>query len=562
MGGSSLEHFYCSKRNARGNTVPSNRAALCPRYNGSLFIIFLFILIAAKLTAQTNEEINAGVQFNLSPPGAKNLALGGAFTGLADDATAAYSNPAGLLWIEQDEFFLEVKSQSFRTNYPFGGSASGEPTGIGIDNIPNLEIRTFESRTTDLSFISYVRKLSSRWRIAFFHHQLANYKASVKSEGPFIRSGGTQPALNRSRLAPIAGDLRLSIESNGVALALGAFDKRISLGLNLTYQQLDLASQTRRFSVAGEVLPDGRSETFFGPADFSEASLSERSIQQSDDGSFAASFGFLYRNRRETLAFGLAARMAPEFELGYEFRWEAQNILRAVETGNANFVDPGVVRALSGTTSFSPPAVYTTGVYLRPKVLDRRLAFTLDLALLRFSNLTPRKNTLTSTLRGAPTPGTSRDLSSRACGDFSPNGNRYPTGEGDSRPSVPCISPTLGNFNIDDALEIHFGIQYKMPKAMGNHLGLELRFGSWFEPDHQLHYDIRNIDIRRSEDRFAFRFPKGKDVLHLTAGLGVEVTRSNAQEGSSFWLDFGIDTSDRGTAIAISFWKGISAGAE
>ena len=61
-------------------------------------VLGLFFLFSTRTTvlAQTNSEINAGIQFNFSNPGARSLGFGGAFIGLADDATAAYTNPAGL----------------------------------------------------------------------------------------------------------------------------------------------------------------------------------------------------------------------------------------------------------------------------------------------------------------------------------------------------------------------------------------------------------------------------------------------------------------------------------
>ena len=59
--------------------------------------------------AQTNLETNAGVQFNFSTPGAGNLALGGAFLGLAFDASAAYTNPAGLTTIAAPETLVEAR---------------------------------------------------------------------------------------------------------------------------------------------------------------------------------------------------------------------------------------------------------------------------------------------------------------------------------------------------------------------------------------------------------------------------------------------------------------------
>ncbi|MFN2441641.1 MAG: hypothetical protein ABR517_03050, partial [Thermoanaerobaculia bacterium] len=54
-------------------------------------------LVALPLAAQnTDLEALAGLTFNFRNPGARSLAMGGAFLGLADDATAAEANPAGL----------------------------------------------------------------------------------------------------------------------------------------------------------------------------------------------------------------------------------------------------------------------------------------------------------------------------------------------------------------------------------------------------------------------------------------------------------------------------------
>ena len=102
--------------------------------------------------AQTNEEINAGLQFSFTPPGARSLALGGAFAGLADDATAAFANPAGLIWIIENEFSVEGRYRDYATQYPFSGSANFEPTGNGIDTVSDLELREFRSDVSGLSF--------------------------------------------------------------------------------------------------------------------------------------------------------------------------------------------------------------------------------------------------------------------------------------------------------------------------------------------------------------------------------------------------------------------------
>lgn len=70
----------------------------------SSLIIVLWLPAAAD--AQEDAAF-ASFQFNRSLPGARSLAMGGAFVALADDATTAYSNPAGLTILERPEISLE-----------------------------------------------------------------------------------------------------------------------------------------------------------------------------------------------------------------------------------------------------------------------------------------------------------------------------------------------------------------------------------------------------------------------------------------------------------------------
>jgi long-chain fatty acid transport protein len=75
-------------------------------------------LIAALLAAAAlpmmaqNVDIEAlsGLQFNFGNPGARSLGMGGAFLGLADDASAAEANPAGLTILRKPEVSLEVRN--------------------------------------------------------------------------------------------------------------------------------------------------------------------------------------------------------------------------------------------------------------------------------------------------------------------------------------------------------------------------------------------------------------------------------------------------------------------
>src|ERR1051325_10035420 len=68
-------------------------------------------LLALPLAAQnTDIESLSGLQFNFGNPGARSLGMGGAFLGLADDASAAEANPAGLTILRKPEFSIEGRN--------------------------------------------------------------------------------------------------------------------------------------------------------------------------------------------------------------------------------------------------------------------------------------------------------------------------------------------------------------------------------------------------------------------------------------------------------------------
>src|SRR5688572_13014475 len=84
----------------------------------------LVVLVAVPAMAQ-NVDIEAlsGLQFNFGNPGARSLGMGGAFLGLADDASAAEANPAGLTILRKPEVSIEVRNyleqQLFTTSGTF-----------------------------------------------------------------------------------------------------------------------------------------------------------------------------------------------------------------------------------------------------------------------------------------------------------------------------------------------------------------------------------------------------------------------------------------------------------
>jgi long-subunit fatty acid transport protein len=108
------------------------------------------------------------VQYNFAPPGARSLAMGAAFIGLADDATAAESNPAGLTILTKPEF-----SAHFRYT-EFDNTAPNTVTGQGFE--------TFTSRVGSPSFFSVVYPWQNA-AVSLFYQRAADYRSGSLFDG-------------------------------------------------------------------------------------------------------------------------------------------------------------------------------------------------------------------------------------------------------------------------------------------------------------------------------------------------------------------------------------------
>ena len=84
----------------------------------SWLLAVLLVAPPSPAAAQTNERMYEDLDFRFVTPGARAVAMGKTFIGLADDATAAVSNPAGLSNLLEQEFSFEftgtkIKHQRF-----------------------------------------------------------------------------------------------------------------------------------------------------------------------------------------------------------------------------------------------------------------------------------------------------------------------------------------------------------------------------------------------------------------------------------------------------------------
>ncbi len=243
----------------------------------------LLLALAASLAASsaTGQESILALEFSFSNPGARSLGFGGAFVAIADDATAAFANPAGLIQLIRPEASIEGRGWSYSTPYTQGGRAEGEPTGIGIDDVAGLRMAESSAEIAELSFLSvvYPRK---RWAVAFYRHQLASFEFSGATQGLF---GGGE----LSRRADDQRDV-FDFEVLGYAVS-GAYrlSDAFSLGLSLVYFDGSMTS------VSAAYLPDAPTfEAFFSESSYLPSRLIVTEHFTIDDSGWGASAGVLW----------------------------------------------------------------------------------------------------------------------------------------------------------------------------------------------------------------------------------------------------------------------------
>jgi long-subunit fatty acid transport protein len=265
-------------------------------------------LVLAPTTVAAQETPNT-FEFSFSNPGARSLGFGGAFAAVADDATAVFANPAGLVQLVSLEVSAEFRHWRYSTPYIEGGRYEGEPTGIGLDSVDGLRRAVSEEQLTGLSFLSFVYP-NGKWSFAIYRHQLANFRAQTDTQGLF-HTGGTGTEVFRSF------DRRWSTELDIVSYgATGAYriNERLSLGLGLVYfdGRLDAPFEWVFFD-------DSTVEGLFGPNSYFPERQLANGDMAFDDSDWGLSAG-LYWSFAERWSVGAFYRQGPEFSVEFAVR--------------------------------------------------------------------------------------------------------------------------------------------------------------------------------------------------------------------------------------------------
>jgi long-chain fatty acid transport protein len=437
-------------------------------------LVLLGLCGPTPLGAQTNLETNAGVQFNFSTPGAGNMGLGGAFLGLAFDASAAYTNPAGLTLIAAPEALVESRHWRYTHVFTDHGRIEGEaPIGQAPDTISGLRDGEAENQVTGLSFFSYVHPFR-RWSFALYRHELVNFEANFSTFGAYLeRTRGRNPlgipGTLDGRLAALRNRMKVDVVAYGAAAAC-RLEHGFSLGVAISSFDFAIDSTADRF------LPDLLAEP-----DFRSDPLVNFQTQQGDDRDWGVNAGILWESPEKKWSVGGVYRQGPDFTFRAQSRRGPGALVELPEADQPAF--------------FHVPDVYGLGIGFRP---TDALRLALDYDRVRYSQLTQGFVDIF-------------DLE-----------------------ALSREEPELDKFRIDDADEIHFGLEYAFLQRWPV---LTLRGGVWSDPDHSLRFEGDNVGFRA-----VFR-PRG-DQMHYTAGVGFALRRLQ--------VDAAVDYSHRVSVIALS----------
>jgi len=327
------------------------------------FFVVLFCLgFASQLLAITDEEIFRSISLNLSTPGARARAMGGAFIGRADDATAAVTNPAGLSILVKPEVSLEYRyqnPQTFQTNvvqvpvqpgYDITPSPIFPPDPGQLDEPVVAEFHSSDTleHVSELGFFSVVYPISGL-SLAFSRFELINTNATV------------------------SGDISSSpfhyVERNGFSGAVDVSD--VNYGFSASFKLGHIASVGGTLNIS----------------DFSFDS--NIGAFQKDETQLGAHFRTIIDQSDNKLGFNVGVLVHPshKISLGAVYRYEPEYTL-TVNVINTDFGGSPLIRERSGLSEvkFDIPDQVGVGVSLAP---TQNVTVNLDVVRILYSQLEP-----------------------------------------------------------------------------------------------------------------------------------------------------------------------------
>jgi long-chain fatty acid transport protein len=327
--------------------------------------LLLVLLAALAGAAAAQEEAPPVIEFSFSNPGARSMGFGGAFVALADDATAAFANPAGLVNLVEPEVSVEGRVWAYSTPLVEGGRGFGPATGRGLDVIPGLQVG---ESTVDLGGVSFLSLVYPKgdWSFAFYRHQAANFELAGETVALFF---GPWPGFpdSRARSWDYRREMSFDITAYGLSAGYRVSDD-LSLGLGVSYFDTDLSLRLESFAFAEEGEGWWGAQSFFAP----DLLVRDWSLR-TDDAAWGVLAGLLWRVS-EQWSLGAVYRHGPAVEGAVEER-----------AGPMHWAAPAGTVTEAGSGEFNLPSVFGLGAAFRSR--DGRLTVGLEWDRVGYSSI-------------------------------------------------------------------------------------------------------------------------------------------------------------------------------
>ncbi|HHT9121449.1 MAG TPA: OmpP1/FadL family transporter [Candidatus Wunengus sp. YC63] len=285
-----------------------------------------------------NTAIWQGVDFDFSQPGARSRGIGSAFVGAADDATAAVTNPAGLVQLPEMQISLE------------GRTIAKESSDVGWGGNTNGSIRN-EDRT-DVSFFCFSTpvKLYNDLSIntAIFYNKLSSlgtnidlskFPDKVKIEGFGVNA----------IFPEYSSKIDLALDEFGTSFGLGLLDGKLMLGAGISVLYLNVESE---YGQSSPIIAPRHAQT----PTFRE--MQEKVDVNDDDFDFAFRGGLLYSPVKK-LTVGASARFMPDMEYETNYHIISDTYFNTAGQLDATVLDDEILQKLK------VPDVYSLGLSYR-----------------------------------------------------------------------------------------------------------------------------------------------------------------------------------------------------
>lgn len=475
-----------------GNTQKEHLTAVIPHLSEALMrrlSLLLALLVAVPAVAQnTDIESLSGLQFNFGNPGARALGMGGAFLGLADDASAVEANPAGLTILRKPEIALEARN--------YQGSQILSTSGT----FPDVERTAFSnySNRIQIAFASAVYPVKNFTFGAYFHEPLRNKGSGfvVPQDDPFtLRTKGTPRFFRPPGGNPVSEEEcdRLISEQGPFACSRGDI-KPFVTAVDIQQKTWGAAGGwqlARNFSIGAAV----RYQTFRENAltvrfDEFVSRVEQVSVQATGK---LGSDGDIKISEESDVSFtgGVKWTVNEKFSVGAVYK-QGPSFVAPIFIANVN-TDNELLEVAEAT--FHAPDIYGVGISYRPLPA---LTLNADGVRVKYSNLVDDFISIVKDVQ-----------------DF--EGTVY---------------------EANDVTEIRLGAEYFLPTK----IPFAVRAGVWRDPAHSVVYTgPLNVDDGVGA---ALLYPKGNPEDHYAIGAGLAWPR--------FQIDVAYDNSDTFKVLSLS----------